>query len=131
MACEHDLADMDTAAHADGLCPLCLRDRIDELENVLDAKERAHVAVDGKRYGPQAIRKLEAEIAELRQVSSTDNCQRLIEGGRRSGLRDDRRAGLLEAARIALRVQAFSKIAREVQSKIISDIEGAAQERKP
>lgn len=24
MACEHDLAEMDTAAHFDGLCPLCL-----------------------------------------------------------------------------------------------------------
>jgi len=32
MVCEHDLAEMDTAAHWDGLCPLCLKAKVERLQ---------------------------------------------------------------------------------------------------
>lgn len=35
MAYEHDLAEMDTAAHFDGLCPLCLKAEIERLRFAL------------------------------------------------------------------------------------------------
>lgn len=31
MACEHDLSEMDTAAHWDGLCPICMKAEIERL----------------------------------------------------------------------------------------------------
>lgn len=31
MACEHDAAEMDTAAHWDGLCPLCMKATIERM----------------------------------------------------------------------------------------------------
>lgn len=36
MTCIHDLAEMDTAAHADGLCPLCLKAEIDRLRAAMN-----------------------------------------------------------------------------------------------
>lgn len=35
MACEHDLGEMDTAAHFDGLCPICLKEKVERLQDAL------------------------------------------------------------------------------------------------
>lgn len=49
MACEHDLGEMDTAAHFDGLCPICLLER-----NVFLARqnERQRAALAAIANGP-------------------------------------------------------------------------------
>jgi hypothetical protein len=41
--CPHDLADMDTAAHFDGICPLCLMEKVSALQAKVKDLEKARL----------------------------------------------------------------------------------------
>lgn len=59
MACEHDLADMNTAAHFDGLCPICLKERIDVKDaEVLRLRKGIQDYLDGD-FEPRIVGKID------------------------------------------------------------------------
>lgn len=71
LVCKHDLSDQD-CAWADGLCALCLRDRIEALERMVQAadawrKERTMIGVEMmmSQQESAAMRKFDAARAEL------------------------------------------------------------------
>jgi hypothetical protein len=48
MACGHAISDQDTAAHADGLCPLCL---LNEVQFLRMALQRIDAVATSKKAG--------------------------------------------------------------------------------
>lgn len=62
MSCKHDLAEMDTAAHWDGLCPLCLQAEIERLTKELEAQYDHNADLD---------REIERLRAVLERIGNT------------------------------------------------------------
>jgi hypothetical protein len=60
MACGHDVSEQDTAAHADGLCPLCLANEVHLLRTALEQIDRIAVA---KKAGAAKAMQVTARIA--------------------------------------------------------------------
>ncbi len=51
MACEHDAAEMDTAAHWDGLCPLCMKAEVERLRAAIRWALGEEPDSNGKWFG--------------------------------------------------------------------------------
>jgi hypothetical protein len=51
MACEHDLAEMDTAAHWDGICPLCMNAEVEKLRAAIAWALGEQPDAEGRWFG--------------------------------------------------------------------------------
>lgn len=56
--CPHDVSEQDVAAHADGLCPLCLAETVNRMRTVLEAYEQleADIILENKCWTGQNVR---------------------------------------------------------------------------
>lgn len=72
MTCPHDAAEQDTAAHWDGLCPLCLKAEVEALRAELAALRQPAVS---EEEIARLFRRHVAEIAALLNRPQTDEVE--------------------------------------------------------
>jgi predicted DsbA family dithiol-disulfide isomerase len=94
MECTHDIVEREIAVTSDGMCPLCMRKRIEELEERLKRHDRSKYEMVNKQYLKQIeelamnnnpkqylkkvdkiatmVKKLRADIESERSKHSTD-----------------------------------------------------------
>jgi hypothetical protein len=71
MTCKHEIWEMDTAAHADGLCPLCLKEDNKQLRQEIERLKlacRDQAGVELSEENDRLIEKIEQLRAALQAV---------------------------------------------------------------